>query len=167
MKNIYSYILTILMILPLSLLAQNYTTQRVLIGSLGNTGSTGSKSVSQSIGEVIILTGNTGQLDLSQGFHQVYSDAGPSDPDPVCDSLFIPNLITPAPLSVGKNDRWEIRGLKPGDLVSVYTRWGKEIFGTATYTGNWDGDDLPAGTYYYSIKKEDSKFCTGTITILR
>lgn len=71
----------------------------------------------------------------------------------VCsEDIFIPNTFTPN--SDGYNDTWEISGigLYPGNEVTVFNRWGNEVFHMNNYDNTWDGGDLEAGTYFYMIK---------------
>lgn len=52
----------------------------------------------------------------------------------------------------------------------VFDRWGRRVFEDSDYHNNWDGDNLPEGTYFYRLntygyyKNESFK---GSVTILR
>jgi len=63
-----------------------------------------------------------------------------------------PNLVTIN--KDGKNDFFEILNQKSGDLVelSVYNRWGKEVYSNGRYSGGFPDEDLINGTYFCSIK---------------
>lgn len=60
----------------------------------------------------------------------------------------------------GKNDKWI--ALDPEEYfkdntVTIFNRWGNEVFTATNYKNDWDGsnssgDKLPEGTYYYVIK---------------
>jgi gliding motility-associated-like protein len=80
-------------------------------------------------------------------------------------SIFIPNIFTPN--SDDKNATFWIDGLFgfPESALTVYNRWGKEVYYSADYSGNWDGDDLPSGTYYYVLNRADGENFTGYIQI--
>lgn len=82
-------------------------------------------------------------------------------------SIFIPNVFTPN--SDDKNATFWIEGLFgfPESALTVYNRWGKEVYFSADYTGNWDGDDLPSGTYYYVLNRADGEDFTGYIQIFK
>lgn len=81
----------------------------------------------------------------------------------VCDipSIVITQLLTPN--GDGKNDTWIIQGINnfPNARVTVFNRWGNEVYASVPYTNNWDGksnsgislgnDYLPAGTYFYTV----------------
>jgi gliding motility-associated-like protein len=51
----------------------------------------------------------------------------------------------------------------------IYNRWGDRVFEASPYDNNWDGGNLPHGTYYYVLKvhleQEFVKF--GNVTIFR
>ena len=56
----------------------------------------------------------------------------------------------------GKNDTWEVKNLDlyPNNELSVFNRWGDEVFKTKGYSSAkaWDGGNLNPGTYYYILK---------------
>lgn len=76
-----------------------------------------------------------------------------------------------SPNGDGENDTWQIEGINqfPAADVKVINRWGQTIFEkNGGYTQNWDGDDMPSGTYYYVVDFKDGNGTkTGTITIVR
>ena len=59
----------------------------------------------------------------------------------------------------GINDTWVIQGIQnhPNALVTIYNRYGHEVFKTIGYQNDWSGryssksENLPAGSYYYVI----------------
>ncbi|WP_192938425.1 gliding motility-associated C-terminal domain-containing protein, partial [Flagellimonas hadalis] len=63
----------------------------------------------------------------------------------------------------GNNDAWVIPGIDnyPNNKVSVYNRWGHEVFATRSYKNDWEGfyksrnEKLPAGSYLYIIDLGD------------
>lgn len=70
----------------------------------------------------------------------------------------IPNVFTPN--GDGKNDFFQIVAEFPNVLeikdFSVYNRWGQEVYfdKSIAFSNNWsgwNGDNLPAGVYYYSM----------------
>ncbi len=67
-------------------------------------------------------------------------------------NLEIPNLITPN--GDGYNDNWIIETIYsyPGNYVEIYNRNGALLFSQTNYENNWNGDGLPATTYYYVIE---------------
>lgn len=68
----------------------------------------------------------------------------------------IPNTFSPD--GNGKNDTYFIPCLegKVGARLSVYNRWGAEVYRNENYDNAWDGTyrgkNLPDGTYYYILK---------------
>jgi gliding motility-associated-like protein len=84
--------------------------------------------------------------------------------------LFIPEAFTPD--GDQKNDRFIIDGLDMSDNnLTVFNRWGNEVFSKAPYDNSWDGTSngskLPPGTYYYVLEMKNSglKTRTGFIVI--
>ena len=85
-------------------------------------------------------------------------DAFPTSDEPtlVPAQAFTPN-------GDGNNDAWIIPGIDnyPNNTVSVYNRWGHEVFATRSYRNNWEGfyksrnEKLPAGSYLYIIDLGD------------
>ena len=78
----------------------------------------------------------------------------------------LPNLITPN--GDGKNDFWQITGTKKSLKVSIYDRWGKEIYSGMTDGEKvWDGAEAgKSGLYFYSIENPaDGKTRTGWLTV--
>jgi gliding motility-associated-like protein len=85
-------------------------------------------------------------------------DAFPTSDEPtlVPAQAFTPN-------GDGNNDAWIIPGIDnyPNNKVSVYNRWGHEVFATRSYRNNWEGfyksrnEKLPAGSYLYIIDLGD------------
>jgi gliding motility-associated-like protein len=74
----------------------------------------------------------------------------------------------------GKNDTWEIRNLDlyPNNDLSVFNRWGDEVFKSKSYSSAkaWDGGNLNPGTYYYILNVEvdgQRKSYKGFITMVK
>lgn len=79
-----------------------------------------------------------------------------------------------SPNGDGINDLWNIPNISlyPNCKVSIFNTWGNKVFSSDGYTEPWDGkyngNDLPAGTYYYTIDPGDgSKVLTGPVSIVR
>lgn len=75
-----------------------------------------------------------------------------------CDSLRILNGFSPN--GDGVNDVFVILGIEDieENRVRVYNRWGNMVFSKERYTnqegwdGTWQGNDVPDGTYFYTIE---------------
>ncbi len=84
------------------------------------------------------------------------------------------NLISPN--GDGTNDEFTIYCLENGDFpdneVSIYNQWGDRVFRAAPYmndwTGTFEGEDLPDGTYFYTFRRDaNSEMKKGSLTIFR
>ncbi|MFT7588681.1 MAG: gliding motility-associated-like protein, partial [Limisphaerales bacterium] len=80
-----------------------------------------------------------------------------------------------SPNGDGINETWLVAGLHewPNHDISIFNRWGNEIYQSNAYQNNWDGtykgELLPAGTYFYIITLDPSDPSTavfnGSITL--
>lgn len=54
-----------------------------------------------------------------------------------------------------KNDTWTINNIElyPDNKLSIFNRWGDEVFNMKSYTNDraWDGGNLQSGTFYYVL----------------
>ena len=76
--------------------------------------------------------------------------------------LKIPNIFTPN--GDGINDFFEIgygeEGRPINDLneyflshkLVIFNRWGRTVYESSDYKNDWDGDNLPDGTYFYVLE---------------
>jgi len=85
--------------------------------------------------------------------------------------ISIPTAISPN--GDGANDVWNITGLQdyPEAIVEIYNRWGSLIYNATDYQNDWDGtyngNNVPAGVYYFIVKVSDDEVYTGSLTVLR
>ena len=89
-------------------------------------------------------------------------------------AIRIPNAFTPN--GDGRDDTWQIEFIEqfPDNTVTVFNRWGNQIFSATNYSraNEWRGDikgqPAPVGTYYYVVvtKGPLGKSYAGSLTIL-
>lgn len=86
--------------------------------------------------------------------------------------IVAPNVFTPN--GDGENDLFSIRGLEayPDARVTIFNRWGINIYETADYPANeWGGSGVPDGVYYYLVNLNSEinpdLVHTGVIHVLR
>lgn len=82
--------------------------------------------------------------------------------------IVVPNVFTPN--RDGINDTFTIPKIElyEQNQLTVFNRSGKQVFQKVNYKSDWDGDNLPAGVYYYSLKFPlRNNVLTGTINILK
>jgi gliding motility-associated-like protein len=113
------------------------------------------------------------------------------NPDPIEDGDVTPSVATPvkivkqdlfipggfSPNNDGINDFFFLENTKGKQIsLEVYNRWGNLIYRSKSYENDWAGkttegihigDDVPAGTYYYTIKIDGKDKRVGYITITR
>jgi len=82
-------------------------------------------------------------------------------------NLIITNLFTPN--GDGVNDFWHIENIDKytNTEVYIYNIYGNLVFSKQDYLNDWDGDQLPDGTYYYILKSDDFDVIKGSLEILR
>lgn len=87
-----------------------------------------------------------------------------------CNDVQIPRGISPD--GNGKNDTFDLTDYGATNVI-IFNRHGREVYKfSGAYTNQWygqsnNGNDLPDGTYYYSIQKEDGSSVTGWVYINR
>lgn len=65
----------------------------------------------------------------------------------------IPNVFTPN--GDEDNQYFEIPGVEFSDwTLRVFNRWGKEVYEEKNYQSDWNGNNLGAGTFYYSLTNQ-------------
>ncbi len=68
------------------------------------------------------------------------------------------NVFTPN--GDGHNDYFSLINLDdyPNPTVKIYNRWGKLVYENESYQNDWDGGDLPDGTYFYIVLPNNKKY---------
>ncbi len=78
-----------------------------------------------------------------------------------------------SPNGDGINDYFVIEGIEwwPHHSLSIFNRWGEEVFHASPYHNDWDGTfknlDLPDGTYFYLLEYGDGKVLSGYVQLRR
>jgi gliding motility-associated-like protein len=91
--------------------------------------------------------------------------------DVICKGLVIYNGFSPN--GDGNNDYFTIDGIEefPGNTLTVFNRWGQQVYEAKDYKNNWDGSwngkTLTDGTYFYILQISDSERYTGYIYLTR
>ncbi len=97
--------------------------------------------------------------------------------------IFIPNVFTPPTdpngyFRIAKKNEGSSSGSEYIPIVYEYQsmelivldRWGRKVYSNGNYKNDWDGGNLPDGTYYYRLNTfgfYQDKSYTGAVTILR
>lgn len=77
----------------------------------------------------------------------------------------IPNVITPDGNSL--NDHFILDPAFEGSSLSIYNRWGKQVYETLNYKNDWDASGLASGIYFYELFNICKQKVRGTIHVLR
>lgn len=117
--------------------------------------------------------------DIDRVYSLVVTDSRNCVSDPAQTFIKVGPVITIAntftPNGDGTNDTWNITGLIAYEdaSVDVFNRNGSQVFHSKGYPTAWDGtyngQPLPAGTYYYVVhlNYDKNRVLSGSITILR
>lgn len=117
---------------------------------------------------VLALTG-TASIIPPEGFSDLTPENNSSVSQVFIKTVNVPFVIpnTFSPNSDGIEDVWEIHGIEsyPNCVVQIFNRYGTLLYYSTGYfvpwNGTYQGDDLPAGTYYYVIDLKDGKALIG------
>ena len=79
----------------------------------------------------------------------------------------IPNVFTPN--GDGVNDFFKVALAEEGAIdLTIFDRYGKQVFSRKNYDNRWDAANLESGTYYYVITAQQSKKTyKGWVEVLR
>jgi len=70
--------------------------------------------------------------------------------------ITLPNIFTPN--GDGDNDRFVPFEEFPGKwTLTIFNRWGVEVFATENLSQGWNGDDSPSATYYWVLQPRDGQ----------
>ena len=79
--------------------------------------------------------------------------------------MHVPNVLTPN--KDGFNDSFFIEGLPRYSKLIVRNKKDKEVYKSENYHNDWDGGDLPAGTYQFELLLPDGNRIDGPLDIVR
>ncbi len=76
-----------------------------------------------------------------------------------------PNVFTPN--GDGFNQNFVVSEANAGPIsIQIFNRWGREIYGSSEYTGEWDGSNVSPGVYFYVLRDECGRLIKGSVSIL-
>ncbi|MEO6882454.1 MAG: gliding motility-associated C-terminal domain-containing protein [Bacteroidia bacterium] len=81
------------------------------------------------------------------------------------DTIQIPNVITPN--NDGKNDYFYIENLPQNAELTIYNRWGNNVYQSLNYQNNWKADEVNAGTYYYLLTLPNKEVKKGFLEVIK
>ena len=91
---------------------------------------------------VVALNGACGSLAASAAINTALADGQMNFP-----KAFSPN-------GDSRNETWEITNLEKygNNEVTIFNRWGSEVYKKKNYQNDWRGNNLEQGTYYYKVR---------------
>ncbi len=83
------------------------------------------------------------------------------------ENIIIPNVITPNGDNV--NDLFVINGLQyyNNAKLTIYDRWGKQVYTSSNYKNDWNGGGQVDGVYYYVLVLPNAKKFDGYFQIIK
>jgi gliding motility-associated-like protein len=86
---------------------------------------------------------------------------------PACITDSMPNVITPN--GDGDNDSFIIPCIQEQVwAIEIYNRWGKLVFYTKAYQGEWQAENLESGIYFYTLTNQNLRTpLKGIVHVLR
>ncbi|MFL9837854.1 fibronectin type III domain-containing protein [Flavobacterium sp. ST-75] len=143
-------------------LGEDYTEADVVIEWTDSTGAivgTGTSVVAEEPGEYTVTVTPTGDVSCPAVLSETVDTV----------ACMIPKGISPNGDTL--NDNFDLTGFNVRK-ISIFNRYGKEVFTQGAYTNEWYGQDkkgneLPTGTYYYSIELGNGDSKTGWVYINR
>ena len=94
----------------------------------------------------LVVENASGCVDSLSSFILIDSDG----------TITMPNIFTPN--GDGDNDRFVPFQAFPGKwTLTIFNRWGVEVFATENLSQGWNGDDSPSATYYWVLQPRDGQ----------
>lgn len=148
--------LLIIILLPISAICQQVFSAG---GNAPSYSSTGEKTVSFTIGEMLIATAKSTKNHITQGFQQP-NERG---------RIYINGINAFSPNNDNNNDTWLFKSRIENYTIEIFSRWGNIVWDNKKdiKISEWAGTDqdnnpLPDGTYFYTIKEDEKLLENGT-----
>jgi gliding motility-associated-like protein len=94
----------------------------------------------------LVVINYSGCVDTVSAFIFIDSDG----------TITLPNIFTPN--GDGDNDRFIPFEAFPGKwTLTIFNRWGVEVFATENLSQGWNGADSPSATYYWVLQPRDEQ----------
>jgi gliding motility-associated-like protein len=94
----------------------------------------------------LVVINSAGCPDTLSSFILIESDG----------NVTLPNIFTPN--GDGDNDRFVPFQAFPGKwTLTIFNRWGVEVFATENLSQGWNGEDSPSATYYWVLQPRDGQ----------
>jgi gliding motility-associated-like protein len=77
----------------------------------------------------------------------------------------VPNVITPN--NDAFNQNFQVENGFLGSYLSIFNRWGKEVYRNENYQNDWDGNGVDSGVYFFLMRDQCLNEFKGTITVVK
>jgi len=82
------------------------------------------------------------------------------------EKIQIPNIITPNGDAL--NEYFILKGVDAASYaLTIYSRWGMQLYHTTSYKQDWNAQGLPSGLYYYYLQAAGKATLKGWIEVTR
>jgi gliding motility-associated-like protein len=68
-----------------------------------------------------------------------------------CFESTMPNVITPNGDPMNEYLVFEQMDISKSNVLTIYDRWGKQVYQSINYQNDWNGEGLPRGIYFYIL----------------
>ena len=118
-------------------------------------------------GAIDLMIAGVGELEISHVLEGLCGSSATRLLDVVgCDIQFV-NVFTPNGDDMNEDLVFEYVQSFPGNHLSIFDRWGVEIYQKTDYGNNWRGEGAVDGTYYYVLKVPGKEALTGSFMLIR
>jgi len=85
----------------------------------------------------------------------------------ISNSVSVPNSFTPN--GDGQNDFFVIKGLEafPDSKLTIFNRWGSEIYNSNGYVNDWQAANHPDGVYFCILELSNGEKIKEAVTVIR
>ncbi|WP_375436585.1 gliding motility-associated C-terminal domain-containing protein [uncultured Hymenobacter sp.] len=129
------------------------------------------QTVAATVTDATLTTGSAG-FDQCFRVQAISATAGTpaSSSNSACvafaNDLVFYNVVTPN--GDGLNDQFIVKNVELyNTTLTVFNRWGKEVYKTSNYRNTFDGANSPAGVYYYQLQLAGGRSYKGWFEVMK
>lgn len=152
---------------PLCLDAGVYTPIPNQVGGLWSASCGG--CINENTGEIDLVMAGEGEIVVTYTFEGLCGSESIEVAISIPCTIELPNIFSPNNDGVNDVLRFENLEFFPGSKLTVTNRWGQVVYENNEYNrmNNWRGDELPEGTYFFTLSMRNGDTYNGPITLVR